>query len=472
MKRFSRFVLLAAAAALVLGGCQAGRMKPAFTPMDISGDVKAGVIAPGVSNFIVVFDASSSMGERDRDLDQSKFASAKDFLAAMNMTLPPGVFNGAIRSFGHGSCMPKDDTLMITPFAMHSMGDITNGSMMIKCAGGTSPLSRALDAVKEDLKGLSGRTAVIVLSDGEDMNDTGVKSAKALEAAYGGRVCIHTVHFGDDEKGEVYLRSIASAVKCGSFTKFEDAYDGGAMAVWVKNVFYSRGMDQDKDGVFDVMDKCPDTPMGAPVDRMGCPRDSDKDGVFDYLDKCPDTLPVKVDEHGCPLDSDGDGVWDHKDACKNTPKGTPVDMRGCPKDTDKDGVIDTMDQCPGTPMGAKVNSVGCWVVSGVTFDTGKWTIKKMAEKDLVEIAYILKRNPDLSVEILGHTDSVGKDEYNMRLSDRRARAVMRYLHQQGIPTARMSAKGLGETRPMASNDTAEGRAMNRRVELMPKMMMK
>ena len=97
-----------------------------------------------------------------------------------------------------------------------------------------------------------------------------------------------------------------------------------------------EGLDSDKDGVPDYLDKCPDTPAGVAVDAQGCPLDSDKDGVPDYLDKCPGTpLGVKVDKVGCPLDSDGDGVPDYLDKCPDTPTGVKVDQNGCPFPADK-----------------------------------------------------------------------------------------------------------------------------------------
>jgi OOP family OmpA-OmpF porin len=197
-------------------------------------------------------------------------------------------------------------------------------------------------------------------------------------------------------------------------------------------------VDSDGDGVLDDRDKCPNTPTGVKVDAVGCPLDTDKDGVYDYLDKCP-----------------------------NTPTGVKVDAVGCPLDTDKDGVYDYLDRCPNTPMGATVDARGCWVLKGVHFDTDKWDIKPMYYELLDDVAAILKKNPGLKVEIQGHTDSQGSAKYNQGLSEKRARAVMEDLAGKGIDRSRLSYKGYGLTRPAATNDTPEGRALNRRVELKP-----
>ena len=125
-------------------------------------------------------------------------------------------------------------------------------------------------------------------------------------------------------------------------------------------VLGGRVKDQDRDGVRNGLDRCPNTPLGARVDAHGCPLDGDGDGVFDGLDKCPDTPKgCKVDATGCSIDSDGDGVCDGIDQCPNTPKGATVDAKGCPMDSDGDGVFDGLDQCPGTPKGAKVDDKGC-----------------------------------------------------------------------------------------------------------------
>lgn len=245
--------------------------------------------------------------------------------------------------------------------------------------------------------------------------------------------------------------------------------------------------DADHDGVLDGLDKCPDTPTGATVDASGCPIDSDKDGVFDGLDKCPDTpVGVKVDPSGCPLDSDNDGVPDGVDKCPNTPAGEKVDTTGCPlaKDTDGDGVPDNLDQCPGTPPNTPVDTKGCVVLfreeraptpgapprptlilSGVTFELGRSALKPESYAQLDLVAGSLVANPEVRIEIAGYTDSTGSALVNTRLSNARALAVRAYLARKGVAPLRMVAKGYGPASPVAPNNTAAGRAQNRRVEL-------
>ncbi|MDQ1273522.1 MAG: OmpA-OmpF porin, family [Planctomycetota bacterium] len=136
-------------------------------------------------------------------------------------------------------------------------------------------------------------------------------------------------------------------------------------------------------------------------------------------------------------------------------------------DSDGDGVYDKDDECPDTPKGAIVDSRGCWVVKGVTFDYKKWDIKEAFNSNLSNIVDILQKNPDMSIRIEGHTDNIGSMKYNIDLSQKRAQAVKNYLVEKGINESRVSVMGFGFKKPIAPNDTEEGRALNRRAEIVP-----
>lgn len=228
--------------------------------------------------------------------------------------------------------------------------------------------------------------------------------------------------------------------------------------------------DSDGDGVINSEDMCPGTPAGTAVDSKGCPidQDSDGDGVPDSRDRCPNTARgTKVDSSGCPLDSDGDGVIDSLDSCPGTPRGVAVDGRGCPRDSDGDGVTDNRDQCPNTPRGEKVNDAGCHVVfrlEGVNFATNSAQLNSVAITRLEQAVDLLSANPSMTVRVVGYTDSRGAASYNQQLSQRRAESVVNHLVSRGISRNRMDPVGRGEDSPIASNDTAQGRAQNRRVE--------
>ncbi len=137
-------------------------------------------------------------------------------------------------------------------------------------------------------------------------------------------------------------------------------------------------------------------------------------------------------------------------------------------DTDNDGVQDADDACPGTPRGAKVDKRGCWTLNtDYLFDFDKSVVKVKYYPYLDELVPVLKNNSALRVEIQGHADSVGTNAYNQALSERRAKAVRNYLTKKTIDASRLTAVGFGEEKPAYSNDTSEGRAKNRRVELKP-----
>ncbi len=149
-----------------------------------------------------------------------------------------------------------------------------------------------------------------------------------------------------------------------------------------------------------------------------------------------------------------------------TPKPTPKPAPS-PSDSDGDGVYDDKDKCPGTPVGAEVDERGCWVIRNVMFDFDKYNIKEEYYPRLNKVVEVLKNNPTVKIEIEGHTDSIGSAKYNQTLSERRAQAVKNYSVNKGIAADRLKTAGYGLTRPIASNDTKEGRVKNRRVELTP-----
>ncbi|MGH7530680.1 MAG: OmpA family protein [Gemmatimonadales bacterium] len=236
--------------------------------------------------------------------------------------------------------------------------------------------------------------------------------------------------------------------------------------------------DTDGDGVYNGLDQCTATPSGARVDARGCPTDSDADAVPDGPDQCPNTpAGATVDATGCPLDADGDGVFDGLDKCPGTPAGTEVDTAGCQRttDSDGDGVDDTRDRCPATAADTRVDAAGCpilftpertpVVLRGVTFETGRSALQPNSFTVLDIVAASLLANTDIRIEIAGHTDSTGSAATNQRLSQARADAVRTYLATKGVAPDRMVARGYGPSQPVAPNNTAAGRAQNRRVEL-------
>ena len=227
--------------------------------------------------------------------------------------------------------------------------------------------------------------------------------------------------------------------------------------------------DTDKDGIQDSADACPE--VAGLAEFNGCP-DTDGDGIIDSEDECVDVKGTKIMK-GCP-DADGDGVADKDDECP-TVKGAK-ENKGCPwPDTDGDGVADKDDKCP-TVKGTVANN-GCPEVSDeaikklndyaktILFDTGKFSFQKQTFPVLQAITAILKEYPTAKFSIEGHTDNVGKADFNQKLSDGRANAVKQYLIDNGIDPFRLTSKGFGMDNPIDTNKTAKGRANNRRVEV-------
>jgi len=195
--------------------------------------------------------------------------------------------------------------------------------------------------------------------------------------------------------------------------------------------------------------------------------DDDKDGVINLNDKCPTTpRGVIVDLSGCELDDDNDGVINAKDKCPNTPSGTTVNGSGCEFDDDKDGVLNSKDKCPDTIRGATINEHGCAVTVDlqINFDTDSSVIKNSYENKIQEFANFMKKYPSVNAKIEAHTDSTGSEKYNEKLSQRRADSAVNALINLNVDKSRLEAIGYGELKPLEPNTTKEGRATNRRVE--------
>lgn len=152
---------------------------------------------------------------------------------------------------------------------------------------------------------------------------------------------------------------------------------------------------------------------------------------------------------------------------KPAPAPAPAPTKPVVTDDDQDGVLNEKDQCPGTPKGAQVDARGCWVIQGLNFETSKSDILADSFPKLDNVVNVLNQNPGLKLEVQGHTDSRGNAAFNQMLSEQRAGSVIRYFVSKGIATERLVGKGFGPSAPVATNDTAEGRAENRRVELKP-----
>jgi OOP family OmpA-OmpF porin len=247
--------------------------------------------------------------------------------------------------------------------------------------------------------------------------------------------------------------------------------------------------DRDGDGYKDTADKCPDEPenFNGFEDEEGCPDDpdTDGDGIKDSLDACvtePEDKDGYLDEDGCPEpDNDLDTLLDAADKCPldaEDPDGYEDDD-GCPDlDNDKDTVPDVKDQCPNEIGSPDKEPLGCptkpalvvvtdcevKITQQIHFEYNKDKIRPESFPILDAVAEVLEKNPDIKLEVQGHTDNRGSAHYNKDLSNRRAHSVRKYLAAKGIAPDRLTAQGYGFDRPIVDNSTEQNRALNRRVQ--------
>lgn len=229
--------------------------------------------------------------------------------------------------------------------------------------------------------------------------------------------------------------------------------------------------DQDSDGIPDNDDNCPT--VAGTRENKGCPFiDSDGDGIKDESDACP-TVAGPIENGGCPYqDTDNDGIPDKNDECPSI--AGELIFNGCP-DTDGDGISDKFDMCP-TIKGVPENK-GCPEIKkeeqdvlkkafdNLEFETGKAIIRSTSLPSLDELASVMKKRPEFKLYLAGHTDNVGNPAANLTLSKNRTLAVKNHFVKLGIDASRIKTEWFGQTKPVASNSTAEGKQKNRRVEM-------
>ena len=387
MEKYSERALLFLIVIMLFLGCATPQVQPSrplFSPSKLDADQ----YQPKVDNFVVIWDTSSSMA--DEYSGYTKFRISQDYLNALNQTIPELGYNAVLRSFVKVKSGPDKSTLLVYGPAKYSTAGFELALKDVKgpINAGSVSIAKAIDATGEELKATQETTAVIVLSDGINVDQAAVKAVQKLKDRFGDRTCLYPIRIGKDPAGVKNMERMTATGACG-FPVF----------VVDRKTTYSMG-----DLVEDILLTKIEKPVPKPVEK--------------------------------PIDSDGDGVPDDKDECPNTPRGATVDERGC------------------------------WTFEAVllfNFDSAK--IKSEAYPMLNEASEILKQHPEINVEVDGHTCQIGTAAYNLNLSKKRAKAIMDYFVSKGVNAKRLTTNGYGLTRPVASNNTKEGRAKNRRVEL-------
>jgi len=461
MKKQMIILVLVSGFMLQLFGCATG-IRP-FTPKNLDEKYDMEKYIQKTNHLYVILDSSGSMAYMWKYRD--KYTYAREILSYFNQTLPEIPISCTMRTFGKKLWTLNSETIQVYHSDQYRTSAFEKALNNLNWPSGQTLLAQSLHAAEQSLKSKSGHAAILIVSDGKDIDDSSLSTVSAMKKSFGDRLSVYGIHVGDNPDGYVFLDQMAKQTN-GFVEKVEDLAEPDAMVQFVNRVFYEEFIDTDGDGIADKNDNCPDTPEQITVDKKGCPFDTDSDGIYDYLDQCKKTpAGVVVDTMGCPIDTDKDNVPDYLDLCANTPKGSPVDHKGCIIDADNDGVFDHLDQCESTPKGARVDESGCWIIQIIQFGTNKKNIQSNIYPYLEEIAKVLNLNPTMRLGIYGHTDSLGRASYNMKLSKKRAQSVANELLKMGLSKERFIVDGFGETRPIATNETKEGRAKNRRTEI-------
>lgn len=346
--------------------------------------VKPGQFAAKTGTLYFVMDKSGSMTEQHRG--RTKFEAGKGVMDRFNRAAPEIDVNAALRTFG-GNYRDFERTELNYGISRYSRLDFDKALRGLSAPMGDSALHQALIKAAQDLEGFPGRIALIVLSDGKDMDEAPLAAVRELKRQFGTRLCIYTVQIGDDENGGDLLRGMGGAGQCGG------ALNADALA----------GQKEMRDFV---------------------------DGVFAHLSPPAPSAPGSLP------------------AVRGETKVEP-ETKGETKEA----------------QAGKARSDQVSVTLQVLFDTGAADIKDIHIAAIRKVADFMKRYPEAMVAIEGHTDNTGGDSLNMRLSLLRAEAVINELvNRFGILRDRLKAFGYGAARPIASNETEQGRKMNRRVE--------
>lgn len=370
MKSLSGFVLLAAT--LVLLTACAPKITTPYTPVgtkDISSKVAGGEYRERVDNFLLVLDASSSMAQPYTM--GSRYQVAQGLAGNLNATLPELDWQAGLRFFGP-RFVDTGRTVLAYGMTTHNRADLAAALNVVEEPSGTTPMGTALRRAGEDLAGTSGRTALVLFSDGEVESDCDVLGVVAeLHDRFDGKLCLYPVLVGDSAAGAALMEKIVEKSACGMVTRASELLSAEAMAAFATKVF---------------------------------------------LEQAPARAPVAV----APIVQE---------------QAEPVYRTEARR-------------------------------LEVNFAFDKAEIRPADHADLARFAEFLKAHPEIgAVEIAGHTCNMGPAGYNQGLSQRRAESVVKYLVDKlGVDSQRLSAKGYGLSKPLASNDTLAGRQQNRRVE--------
>ncbi len=398
MKRFFLLALLLVLVCLVY--------TPAFAgSQEITAKLQSGNYIQNANNLYIIFDRSGSMGDYYGKF--RKIRSERLLVTSFNKTIPSVALAAAFRTFG-GSLNDADFTETRRLYGLTNYSQAAVDKAIREATKyfpfGNTPLDGAITAAGNDLKIASGKIAVVIFSDGVDLDNAPVKAASGLKSQYGDRLCIYTVQIGNDENGTKVLQKIAEAGECGIFAKGDNLGTDAEMTSFVERIFLAAKPPEAAPKKVEAPEILPPTP--TPV----------------YIPP-PPIIEKKPEAEAAPQ------------------------------------VVEKLVQKE-APVAQKVT-----IALNVEFDTGKAVVKPKYYNEIKRVADFMKQYPDTNATIEGHTDNVGKVAANVALSQKRADAIAKILADKyGIGKSRIKAVGYGPNKPIASNSTAKGRQQNRRVQ--------
>lgn len=410
------------------------------------GDVS---VTKRIDTYLIIIDVSQSMSYSYDD-ERSRLEAAKDLVERINKMIPDKNVIAGIRTYGQRISPVGDETVMVYGFDKYDETLLRESITAIDNPMGRSPLVYAMNGATEDLKNMTGHVGVIILTDGWRVEEKSIEAAENMKNELGDRVYIYPVQVGNDKEGRKVLDKVAEAGGTGFALPYDYLSNDKTLERFVNQVFIAA--DSDGDGVADEFDWCPDTQPGVMVDEYGCPRlfDLDGDGVYDRFEipEAEAVVPETVVEKEVPEAV----VAEAPAAVAAPPVVAPPVATVAPVPEEKKPP--QKEEVPEEPL-----------KKHILFGFNSWYVKPYFYPILNDMARIMTGDITKDYELAGHTDSIGNAAYNLKLSQKRAGAVADYFTQRGIEKDRFSIVGFGEERPVATNETDQGRALNRRVEV-------
>ena len=420
------------------------------------------------SGFLIILDSSISMSDTYRGKDRLEISI--DIIDKLKDLFPDEIIGG-LRIIGDADCLACSKTKLIYGMEKFNKYLFMKALKKIREPGGLTPMYLAINKAIYDFKKIPGKLVLIVISDWQEISPPLIESFKQIKNIYNKRLTIFNILSGEDKSGRKNIEILTDTLDDKSIISLKYNENINHIKTVIKNIFYTKIEDKNK-----VKDKDKDKDKVKVKVKNKDKVKEDKDRLSKNIYSCIDNSEKALNNNKeLQFDSDNNNkkLIFHSDNNKelkfhsdnnnnNNNNNTEIQI-----DSDRDGLIDSIDKCPNTPEGADIDTNGCWILQELFFKKGESSIQNQFYPYLDSIVDILKTNTNLCVEIQGHTDNTGYEYSNIILSENRAQSVMAYFLSKGIWQKRLKAVGYGSKKPVASNKSFKGKALNRRIELKP-----